>query len=180
MTDLNRRDFVSLLAAMPLVAISHPLQAHPDSAMTAELKPLYRVRFTYPEGWSIPLAAADSTESQSFFIAEGRCDGRISGRFRGANHPRRRSDGTYEPDFQGVIETDDGAVIYFDIRGYGRTYPAGRRQIVAALTHLSADESYRWLNDVVAVSTGEVRARQGEPTELVMDVSELVWHPIPE
>ena len=66
---------------------------------------------------------------------------------RGANHPRRRVDGTYCPDFQGVVETDDGAEVMFDWRGYGRAYPAGRRQIVVTGTHLSADERYRWLND---------------------------------
>jgi hypothetical protein len=35
------------------------------------LEPLYRVEFTYPQGWSIELA----------------CTGRIAGRMRGANHP---------------------------------------------------------------------------------------------
>jgi hypothetical protein len=53
--------------------------------------------------------------------------GRISGRFRGANHPYRRGDGTFQPDFQGVIETDDGAEVLFDYRGYGRAYPVGGR-----------------------------------------------------
>ena len=36
-----------------------------------KLIPLYRVRFTYPEGWEIHLASSDSTESQNFFLAEG-------------------------------------------------------------------------------------------------------------
>jgi hypothetical protein len=147
--------------------------------MSAELKPLYRVRFTYPEGWSIPLGDP-SGESQHFFFAEGRCDGRLQGRFRGANHPRRRSDGTFLPDFQGIIETEDGAVVYFDYGGYGRAYPAARRQIVSSATHLSADERYRWLNDVVCVGTGEVRAEAGHPTELVLEVMELVWMPLSE
>jgi hypothetical protein len=148
--------------------------------MSAELTPLYRVRFHYPEGWTFPLAEGDSAESQSFFFAEGRCEGRIQGRFRGTNHPRRRSDGTFEPNFQGVIETDDGAVIYFDYRGYGRAYPAGRRQIVSSATHLSGDERYRWLNDVVCAGVGEVRVYAAAPTELVLDVMELVWRPVPD
>lgn len=58
--------------------------------------------------------------------------GKAAGRFRGANHPRRRTDLTYTPDFQGVIETEDGAVIMFDFQGYGRASPPGRRQIVRA------------------------------------------------
>ncbi len=147
--------------------------------MAEQLRPLYRVRFSYPRGWIIPLGEG-SAEGQSFFFAEGRCEGRITGTFQGANHPRRRGDGTFEPNFQGVIETEDGAAIYFDYRGYGRAYPPGRRQVVGSATHLSGDERYRWLNDVVCVSTGEVRDREGQPAELVLDVLELVWQPLTE
>jgi hypothetical protein len=145
-----------------------------------QLEPLYRVEFTYSEGWTIDLAESDSAESQHFFLAEGRCEGRISGRFRGANHPHRRSDGTFLPDFQGVIETDDGAEILFDYQGYGRAYPAGRRQIVVSGTHLSEDERYRWLNDTLSVGAGEVRAQEDGPTLLVIEWAELVWEPIAE
>ena len=97
---------------------------------------------------------------------------------RGANHPRRRTDGTFCPDFQGVIETADGAEVFFDWRGYGRAYPAGRRQVVLCATHLADDERYRWLNDVICVGAGGVRARPDrESPDLVIDVSELVWEP---
>ena len=143
------------------------------------LEPLYRARFTYPAGWSVNLTGPDGTESEHFFLAEGRCEGRIAGRLRGANHPHRRPDGTFLPDFQGAIETDDGAAVLFDLRGYGRAYPEGRRQIVGAATHLSEDGRYRWLNDVVCVAVGEVRSLEGG-TELVIDVAELIWEPIPD
>jgi Protein of unknown function (DUF3237) len=141
-----------------------------------KLSPLYRCRFSYRESWSVPFHEAAGEAAQHFLLAEGRCEGRISGRLVGANHPRQRGDGTFEADLQGVIETDDGAVIYFDFRGYGRAYPIGRRQIVGAVTHLS-DGDYQWLNDCMAVSTGEVRATEGK-TELVIDVAELVWEPL--
>ena len=148
------------------------------------LKPLYRIRFTYPEGWSVDLTGPRGTQSQHFFIAEGRCEGTITGRYVGANHPLQRVDGTFVPDFQGVIETDDGAIIFFDSSGYGRTYPRDRRQVVSTTTHISDDPRYTWLNDVVCVGVGEVRApspQTGQPdTELVIDVAELVWEPIPE
>ena len=143
-----------------------------------KLVPLYRVRFHYPEGWDVDLAGPDSPESQDFFLAEGTCEGRIQGSFRGANHPRRRGDRTYEPNFQGVIETADGADIFFDYRGYGRAYPVGRRQIVMAGFHFSDHPNYRWLNDSLAVGVGEVRAPETGPVELVMDWSELIWEPI--
>ena len=142
------------------------------------LEPLYRVRFSYAGGWSADLADSDSAEGRFFFLAEGRCEGRISGLFRGANHPHRRSDGTFLPDFQGVIGLDDEAEVLFDYRGYGRTYPVGRRQIVTSATHLSEAERYRWLNDSLSVGVGEVRSQEDEPTELVIEWAEVVWEPI--
>jgi hypothetical protein len=141
---------------------------------------LYRVRFTYSGGWGADLSGPHNPEGQFFFSAEGRCEGRISGRFRGANHSYRCGDGTFLPDFQGVIETDDGAEVLFDYRGYGRAYPLGRRQIVASATHLSEDERYRWLNDSLSVGVGEVRSQPDGTTELVMEWAELVWEPLEE
>jgi hypothetical protein len=127
---------------------------------------------------AVDLADPESAESQHFFLAEGRCEGRISGRFLGANHPHRRSDGTFLPDFQDVIETEDGANILFDYQGYGRAYPAGKRQILVSATHLSEDESYHWLNDSLSVGAGEVRSQEDGPTELIIEWTELVWKPI--
>lgn len=68
----------------------------------------------------------------------------------------------------------------FEWHGYGRAYPAGRRQIVGAVFHSSDDERYERLNDVVCVCTGEVRASDGAPSELFVDVAELVWEKIPD
>ncbi|SDO57638.1 Protein of unknown function [Pedococcus dokdonensis] len=142
------------------------------------LEPLYRVRFHYPEGWGIKL---EGGWEQYFFSVEGHCEGSITGRLHGANFPRRRTgDGPFCPDFRAVIETDDGATIMMESHGYGRSYPADRRQIVGSVLHLSDSERYRRLNDVVCVCVGEVRAPtapDGEP-ELVMDVAELIWERI--
>jgi hypothetical protein len=59
-----------------------------------------------------------------------------------------------------------------DYFGYGRAYPPEARHIVNVATHLSDDERYRWLNDVMCVRTGEVR-----PGEPILDVAQLVWEP---
>lgn len=57
----------------------------------------------------------------------------------------------------------------------------GRRQVVGSVFHLSDDERYRRLNDVVCVCVGEVRAPsrpdQQEP-DLMIDVAELVWEEV--
>ncbi len=144
------------------------------------LEQLYRIRFTYPESWVVGL---EGGWEQHLFLAEGRCEGSISGRFRGANFPLRRSPtGPFCPDFRAVIETDDEATIMFELHGYGRAYPPGRRQIVGSVFHRSDSDRYRRLNDVVCVCVGEVRA-PGDPgrdsAELVIDVAELVWELIP-
>ncbi|HZX53987.1 MAG TPA: hypothetical protein VFE86_04875, partial [Ilumatobacteraceae bacterium] len=119
-----------------------------------------------------------------FFLAEGRCEGFIADRFRGANFPyRRTASGPFCPDFRAVVETDDGATVMLDLHGYGRAYPVGRREIVGSVLHLSDDDRYRRLNDVVCVCVGEVRAPSDPAqasTELVIDVAELVWEPISE
>ena len=79
-----------------------------------------------------------------------------------------------------MIETTDGAVIFFDYSGYGRAYPPGRRQIVVSATHLSDHEIYRWLNDSLAIGVGEVRTVSDDQVELIIDWSEVVWEPISE
>jgi len=142
---------------------------------------LYRIRFRYSQEWSIGL---EGGWERHFFLAEGRCEGFIAGRFRGANFPyRRTASGPFCPDFRAVVETDDGATVMLDLHGYGRAYPVGRREIVGSVLHLSDDDRYRRLNDVVCVCVGEVRAPSDPAqasTELVIDVAELVWEPISE
>jgi hypothetical protein len=143
------------------------------------LEPLYRVRFTYPESWAVGL---DGGWQQMLSIADGHCEGTIAGRFRGVNFPLKQgAGGPFRPDFRAVIEANDGAVIMVEMHGYGRAYPPGRRQIVGALFHQADREPYRRLNDGVRVCIGEVRAcGPGPPDpELVMDVAELIWEPIP-
>jgi Protein of unknown function (DUF3237) len=112
------------------------------------LEPLYRATFATPESWSVELTGEAGVEGQSFLIAEGRCEGRLSARYRGANFPRRRTDGTLVPDFRAVLETDDGAAILFAWQGYTR--PAGE---------------VRPRSD-------------GTGFEVAVDVAELVWEPL--
>ncbi len=145
------------------------------------LEPFYRIRFTYSHSWGIDL---EGGWEQFLFLAEGRCEGSITGRFRGANFPQRRTAaGPFVPDIRAVIETEDGATIMVECHGYGRTYPSGRRQIVGTVMHTSDNARYRRLNDVVCVCVGEVRAPHDpdqESPDLVMDVAELIWEPIAE
>jgi Protein of unknown function (DUF3237) len=139
------------------------------------LEPLYRVRFTYPESWAVGL---NSGWQQMFFLAEGRCEGSVNGRFRGANFPRKEgAAGPFRPDFRAVIEAGDGATIMVEWHGYGRAYPEERRQIAGSVFHLADREPYRRLNDVVCVCSGEVRALS-DPGQAGPDVVIDVAQPI--
>jgi hypothetical protein len=142
------------------------------------LEALYRLEFTYPDGWAVEL---EGGWQQHFYLAEGSCEGALTGGFRAANAPLRRTDdGPFQPDIRGVIETDDGATIMFESHGYGRAYPVGSRQIVGTVLHLSDHPAYRRLNDVVCVCVGEVRSPRESDAgpQLVLDVAELIWEPI--
>jgi len=134
------------------------------------LEPLYRVRFTTPERWSVELSGESGSEAQSFLVAEGRCEGAVSGRFRAANFPRTRVDGTLLPDFRGAVESDDGAALLFTLRGYFSPATGG---LVGTMTHVTDDERYARLNDAVCTVAGEVG-----PDEVVLEVAELVWEPL--
>jgi Protein of unknown function (DUF3237) len=132
------------------------------------LEPLYRVEFAYPEQYDVA-----GPEVRGVYFAEGTCEGAITGRFRGMNHPRLRAeDDTYLPDFQGVIETEDGAKIAFDYRGYGRTRDYGR-EVVGTATHSTGDARYARLNDAVCVLAAEARERR-----IRLEVAELVFEPL--
>jgi hypothetical protein len=140
-------------------------------------EPLYRVTFTTPESWSVDVEGDAGTEGRSFLIAEGRAEGRLSARYRGANFPRRRVDGTLTPEFRGALETDDGATILFTWQGLARQAD-GLRQLTGSMTHVTDDERYRWLNDRVCAVAGEVRPMSGGGFDVVLEVSELLWEPV--
>ena len=139
------------------------------------LEPLYRATWVTPEAWSVELAGESGAEGRSFFIAEGRTEGRLSARLRAANFPRRRVDGTLTPDFRGVLETDDGATVLFSWQGLARLGSDGMRELLGSITHETDDERYRWLNDRVGAIVGEVRPGAGGGFDVVVEVSELVW-----
>lgn len=143
------------------------------------LEPFYRVTFTTPESWNVSREGESGTEGQSFLIAEGRAEGRLSARYRAANFPRHRVDGALEPEFRGVLETDDGGTILFHWEGLATLTDTGMRRLLGVAQHTSEDERYRWLNDRVCTVEGEVRPRtEGAGFDVVLSVSEMIWEPV--
>jgi Protein of unknown function (DUF3237) len=143
------------------------------------LEPFYRVTFTTPESWNVTREGGFGAEGQSFLIAEGRAEGRLSARYRAANYPRRRVDGALEPEFRGVLETDDGATILFHWEGLARLTDSGMRQLLGTIQHVADDDRYAWLNDRVCAVEGEVRpSSDGSGFDVILDVSLMVWEPV--
>ena len=59
-----------------------------------------------------------------------------------------------------MLETDDGATVLFSWHGYAAASEGGARRIVGSVNHVTDDERYRRLNDVICPLTGEVRRRR--------------------
>ena len=79
---------------------------------------------------------------------------KLQGSVRWVNHPHRRSDGAMLPDAHGVIQTDDGTVVMFSLRGRTVFTPEGAgRQLLATLFE-AEDERYQWLNSTFCVLEG--------------------------
>jgi hypothetical protein len=142
------------------------------------LEPLYRASWTTPEAYSVEIAGETGTEGRSFFLAEGRTEGRLSGRLRAANFPRRRVDGALTPDFRGVLETDDGATVLFSWRGLARPSGSGMRELVGSITHETGDDRYAWLNDRVCALGGEVVPDGDGGFHVEIEVAEILWEPV--
>ncbi|MEX0984891.1 MAG: DUF3237 family protein [Actinomycetota bacterium] len=142
------------------------------------LEPFYRVTFTTPEAWSVAIEGTGGTEGQSFLIAEGRTDGRLSARYRAANFPRRRVDDALVPEFRGVLETDDGATILFHWSGLARLTGSGMRQLLGTMEHVTDDGRYAWLNDRTFAVEGEVRPMPDGGFDVILQVSEMIWEPV--
>ena len=145
------------------------------------LEPLYRARFSAPQSWSVELSGPDGTEGQNFLLTEGRCEGRVAASWRGANYPRRRTDGTLTPDFRGVLETDDKRHDPLRLERVRPRRQGGMSQLIGGMTHTTDDERYLWLNDTFCAVAGEVHHRpEDDRVEVVLDVFELVWETLAE
>ena len=93
-------------------------------------------------------------------VGDGRVTGeRLTGTAQWSNQPARRGDGAMLPNARGVVATDDGAEVVFDLTG--RTIFVDRdgeqvgRQLLLVLLE-SQDGRYAWLNNAVCVGEGVV------------------------
>lgn len=108
------------------------------------------------EGATFLLRPYGGEEGSVFGQGGGRVVGeRLRGTARWFNHAHRRSDGVMLPDIQGVIATEDGAVIAFSMQGRTVWLPTLEGIVGNQMLHVSfeaQDERHRWLNSVLCVS----------------------------
>lgn len=142
------------------------------------LEPLYRLTFRYTEEWEVSMGEGPSPAGVFFFIAEGHCSGTVVGRLRAANHPLRRGRWDVPPRSAGDHRHRRRGDDHPGHARYGRAYPVGARQVVVTVTHVSDHPRYARMNDCLSVGCGEVRRLSEDETELVIDVSELIWEPM--
>lgn len=108
------------------------------------------------DGAAVLVRPYGGEEGSVFGQGGGRVTGeRLRGTARWFNHAHRRSDGVMLPDIQGVIATDDGAVIAFSMRGRTVWVPTNDGTVGSQMLHVNfeaQDERHRWLNDVMCIS----------------------------
>jgi hypothetical protein len=94
-------------------------------------------------------------EGAGYGEGDGTAHGRLAGRVRWVNHPRRRSDGMMLPDTAGHVQTDDDHTVLFSLQGRTPTEgPQSGQQLLRV--QFQAEAPYDWLNTVFAVAEGRV------------------------
>jgi hypothetical protein len=118
-----------------------------------QLIPLFAMTLGVPERTVIgPLEGGDSIV---FGMPTGVVEGeRLQGRVRAVNHGQFRADGVNLPDTRGLIETERGESVYFQLAGYAVPLEAGSPAIAvtASVVFRTDAAALRWLNRVFAVA----------------------------
>jgi hypothetical protein len=97
-------------------------------------------------------------EGTGFAVGGGTVKGaRLSGKMHWVNHPHRRNDGTMLPNSQGIIVTDDKAVIMISLQGRTVFQEEKGSQLLSVIFEAEA-EAYLWLNGTFCVLEGLINA----------------------
>jgi hypothetical protein len=119
-----------------------------------KLVPLFEMVHKYVERHSVSLKGPLGTDSTSWMFREGTISGeRIRGGHKAMNKSVLRSDNVVTPDIRGVLTTDDGAEVYYEVRGYGIDVD-GLRNFTGTMYFMTDAEKYAWINTVIGVMEG--------------------------
>ena len=122
-----------------------------------KLVPLFEMVHKYVERHSVAVKGPLGTDSTSWMFRQGTIVGeRVRGNHQAMNKSVLRADNVVTPDIRGILVTDDGAEVYYEIRGYGIDV-SGLRHFRGSMYFTTGDERYAWLNTVLAVMEGRYR-----------------------
>lgn len=95
-------------------------------------------------------------EGSGYGEGEGTVTGeKIRGAVRFVNHSHVNSGGSFQPNVDGIIKTEDGALIHLKLRG--RTVEVGGMgQPLLSAIFESGDDRYKWLNNTFCVVEGKI------------------------
>jgi hypothetical protein len=120
---------------------------------------LFDAELRYQDGLPPIVPVEDAGELVGSGI--GRVDGpRLHGTLRWSNFERTWSD-YCQLTLAGEVETDDGAIIHFDSRGFALPQTAGTCKVASAVRFVVDDARYQWLQSRPAVWEGEFAATAG-------------------
>jgi hypothetical protein len=139
-----------------------------------KLEPLCAIDLKYIGGFHL-VRPYGNESGAGWGVGDGTATGdRLSGKVQWSNQPHRRGDGSMLPDARGIITTEDGSEVLFDLSG-GTVWvelggaSAGRQQLLALFE--SAGESYKWLNNTVCIAEGKI-----DPQTLVVHLEVHLCH----
>lgn len=140
------------------------------------LELVYDERGGVPNGGFVLVTPYAGGEGSGYGSGHGTARGeRLNGTVVWSNHPRRRSDRRMLPNAHGVILTADDASVVFELTGRTVFDDPGRGAQNLTGWFESADERYRWLNDVVCVAEGVILMDAGRSEiEVYVAVNELL------
>ncbi len=97
-----------------------------------------------------------SAEGYGYGEGEGTVTGeKIRGAVRFVKHPHASSDGSFEPNVDGIIKTEEGALIHLKLQGRTVEVAGQGRQLLSAIFE-SGDDRYKWLNNTFCVVEGKI------------------------
>ena len=167
----TRRDFIELAAAATLASCTHaPAVPKQERTSTMRTRPLMTLRLATAATQDI--GAGPHGTRITFPITGGTFEGeRLRGKVLagGDDWAIKRADGVFELDLRATLETDDGALIHMTFEGIRDDAAPGAPYFRTFPRFETAEGKYAFLNKLLAVGVGEIRA--DGPVHLIEEIS---------
>lgn len=142
-----------------------------------QLLPLCVLQLTYTQLFVTgPLAGE---ELHMYGVLSGTAEGpRLNGRVDASNYPIGRADDVFMPHLRGVITLAEGALVEFELQGYGvrESERVEGRKVLGFGTLRTGAADHHWMNRVMVACEGVLNSpRPSEAAALSLTLYEAVW-----